>query len=73
MFAQILVLDEATASVDRRTEAAVQNTIQREFSGCTVLMIAHRLNTVLNCDKVLVLGEGKVCTPDIYKYEVFAS
>ncbi|CAH8607404.1 unnamed protein product [Heterobilharzia americana] len=56
----ILVLDEATAAVDMNTDNLIQETIRREFSSCTVLTIAHRLNTVLDYDRVLVLEEGQV-------------
>lgn len=63
----LLVMDEATASVDAMTDALVQKTIQREFSGRSVVTIAHRLNTVMNYDRILVLSEGKVVEFDTPK------
>ncbi|XP_020832519.1 ATP-binding cassette sub-family C member 10 isoform X1 [Phascolarctos cinereus] len=62
--AKILCIDEATASVDQKTDQLLQQTICNRFADKTVLTIAHRLNTILNSDRVLVLQAGRVAELD---------
>ncbi|ODM98987.1 Multidrug resistance-associated protein 4 [Orchesella cincta] len=57
---KVIVMDEATANMDPQTDAFIQETIKKKFGECTVLMIAHRLHSVVECDKVLVLETGRL-------------
>ncbi|GME79760.1 unnamed protein product [Ambrosiozyma monospora] len=61
---KILILDEATSSVDYETDSKIQRTIVEEFSNCTILCIAHRLKTIINYDRILVLDKGEIAEFD---------
>ena len=64
---KIIILDEATSSVDQKTEEVITNAVDNIFKDSTVITIAHRINTVKKCDKIIVMENGKICefdTPD---------
>ena len=54
------MLDEATASIDRDTDRLIQSMIRDSFEGVTTMVIAHRLNTIMDFDRILVFDEGRV-------------
>ena len=57
---KVLVLDEATAAIDMNTDNLIQKTIRKEFSDSTVITIAHRLNTIMDYDRIIVLDDGRI-------------
>lgn len=69
---KILLMDEATANVDPQTDGLIQETIRNKFSDCTVLTIAHRLNTIMDSDKVLVMDAGR-CVEFAPPYELLTN
>ena len=67
---KVIILDEATANVDFATDRLIQETIRSRFRGCTVITIAHRVDTILDYDRVLVFEGGRVVEFDKPKMHV---
>lgn len=65
--APVILLDEATASLDPENEGEIQKAIAKLVEGKTVIMIAHRLRTVVNADQILVLDDGRVVESGTHK------
>ena len=61
---KIILMDEATANIDYKTENFLQNSINKELKDCTVITIAHRIKTIINYDKILVLNNGEIAEYD---------
>ena len=64
---KILILDEATSSIDAKTEALLQKGINELLKGRTSFIIAHRLSTIKNCDRIIVMDQGKIVEQGNYE------
>ena len=57
---KIMILDEATANIDTETEALIQDALGKLMEGRTTIIVAHRLSTIQNCDKIIVMHKGEI-------------
>lgn len=62
-------MDEPTANIDQGTELIIEETIRREFKDCTVLLVAHRLKSIMRTDLIIVMEEGK-CVESGHPFEL---
>jgi len=58
--AKVVAFDEPTSNIDPETDENIQRTMRSEFAGCTRMTIAHRLETIMGCDQIIVMDSGKV-------------
>lgn len=61
---KLIILDEATASIDIKTEESIQKSVENDFKDSTMIIIAHRVQTVMECDRIIVLKDGKIVDMD---------
>ena len=61
---KIIIMDEATSSIDYKTENIIQNAIDKVMNNCTVITIAHRIKTIINYDKIMVMSNGEIAEFD---------
>ena len=57
---KIIILDEPTANVDNQTDTEIQRIVREKFSECSLMCIAHRISSIIDSDKILVVSEGRV-------------